>query len=78
MVGCGINGQITNAESDTGRKLCKSGYRMWKNTQCTKDTFSVTNPGGISPPTLCGNNDGKHSESKKFEMIQPISFKKFF
>ncbi|XP_059097431.1 uncharacterized protein LOC131891786 [Tigriopus californicus] len=29
-------------------------------TQCLTDSFSVTNPGGQSPPTICGSNSGEH------------------
>ncbi len=32
--------------------------------QCLTDTFSVSNPDGPSPPTICGTNSGEHSESK--------------
>lgn len=31
-------------------------------TQCIIDRFSVTNPGGNAPPTICGSNTGQHSE----------------
>ena len=30
--------------------------------QCLTDTFSVTNPGGLTPPVICGTNSGDHSE----------------
>jgi hypothetical protein len=30
---------------------------------CLTDTFSVTNPGGNAPPTICGINTGYHSKS---------------
>ncbi len=33
-------------------------------TNCLTDTFSVTNPGGPSPPTICGVNSGEHSKLK--------------
>ncbi len=33
-------------------------------TQCLTDTFSVTNPNGFSPPTICGTNSGEHSKSR--------------
>ncbi len=33
-----------------------------KSTQCLTDTFSVTNPGGIAPPVICGTNTGEHSK----------------
>ncbi len=30
-------------------------------TQCNTDTFGVTNPGGCTPPIICGTNTGEHS-----------------
>ena len=30
-------------------------------TQCATDTFSVSSPGGTSPPSICGTNTGEHS-----------------
>ena len=30
--------------------------------QCQTDTFSVSNPDGPSPPTICGVNTREHSE----------------
>ncbi len=32
--------------------------------QCLTDTFSVSSPDGSNPPTICGNNNGEHSEFK--------------
>ena len=29
-------------------------------TRCLIDTFQVTNPGGPTPPTICGTNSGEH------------------
>jgi len=29
-------------------------------TQCATDTFSVSSPGGTSPPSICGTNSGEH------------------
>ena len=29
---------------------------------CNTDAFTVTNPGGHSPPTICGTNTGEHSK----------------
>jgi hypothetical protein len=31
-------------------------------TQCLTDTFSVTNPSGLTPPSICGTNTGEHSK----------------
>ncbi len=32
------------------------------NGQCLTDTFTVTNPSGNSPPTICGVNNNQHSK----------------
>ena len=29
-------------------------------TDCGTDTFTVTNPGGATPPIICGYNTGQH------------------
>ena len=76
LAGCGINGQITNGAKTPSNFDCqgpavrdmppnniKSTY--WDYSQCLDDTFSVTNPGGISPPTICGKNQGRHSKLLK-------------
>lgn len=33
--------------------------------QCLTDTFMVTNPGGQTPPIICGTNTGDHSKENK-------------
>ena len=46
-------------------------------TQCLTDTFSVTSPGGISPPSICGTNSGEHSiffQFCKFFPMKNINF----
>ncbi len=56
-------------------------------TRCMTDTFSVTNPGGARPPTICGTNTKEHSEqlsnpnprqdndnSRKIQRMRPRSF----
>ena len=78
LAGCGINGQITDGANTPAITDCqgttwgisvtppsnlKSTY--WPYSQCLDDTFSVTNPGGISPPTICGKNQGRHSKLLK-------------
>ena len=40
--------------------------------QCLVDSFSVTNPSGPSPPTICGANTGEHSEKK--HMLHIVEF----
>ena len=32
-------------------------------TQCLTDTFTVTNPSGLTPPSICGVNTNAHSKS---------------
>lgn len=38
-----------------------AGVSAAEATQCLTDTFSVTNPGGNSPPQICGTNTNQHS-----------------
>jgi len=45
-----LNGVIV---SGAGKDVTNMG-------QCLTDTFTVTSPGGIAPPTICGQNDGQH------------------
>ncbi len=45
----------------TYTKAVGIGYSLA--TVCLTDTFSVTNPGGNAPPTICGINTGYHSKS---------------
>lgn len=33
---------------------------LMSNSQCTIDSFSVTSPSGVSPPVICGTNNGEH------------------
>ena len=30
---------------------------------CATDTFSITSPGGVGSPVICGYNTGQHSET---------------
>ncbi|TRY80719.1 hypothetical protein TCAL_15429, partial [Tigriopus californicus] len=43
--------------------VSSSSFAPFANTasQCLTDSFAVTNPGGPSPPVLCGTNSGEHS-----------------
>jgi len=43
-------------------------------TQCLTDTFSVTNPSGITPPSICGNNIGEHMYVDASEMCNNLAF----
>ena len=38
------------------------GVKASLNTNCQVDSFAVSNPGGTTPPVICGTNTGKHSE----------------
>lgn len=51
-VGQGIVGSIAQTVG--------SGAVHTPASQCLTDTFQVTNPGGTSPPTICGLNTGEH------------------
>ena len=52
-----LNGQATTNAA--------TGKASNTNTQCLTDSFSVTNPGGTTPPMICGSNAGEHSELNK-------------
>ena len=83
LAGCGINGQITSGASTPDVSDCGiqgsggSGATItgtaayWPYSQCRTDAFSVTNPGGISPPTICGKNQGRHSKLSKMHFNIP-------
>jgi len=43
-------------------------------TQCQTDTFSVSNPGGPSPPVICGTNTGAHMYVDASEACNTLSF----
>jgi len=40
---------------------CVTGTGTYSSaSQCATDLFSVTNPGGLTPPAICGTNSGEH------------------
>ena len=44
-------------------------------TQCATDIFSVSSPGGTSPPSICGTNTGEHSmKFKSFLRISKLAY----
>eukprot|EP00093_Oithona_nana_P004333 04333.XXX_140302_138918_1 [CDS] Oithona nana genome sequencing. len=43
-------------------------------TQCLTDTFSVTSPAGISPPSICGSNSGEHMYVDASDMCNDLIF----
>ena len=72
LAGCGINGQIVSGANTPAQEDCtasNSKAALWPYSQCLDDSFSVTNPGGISPPTICGKNQGRHSKIMKIKKI---------
>lgn len=46
-----------------------NGVAVTDASRCLADQFSVTNPGGTAPPTICGVNTGEHS--KLFFLREP-------
>ena len=71
LAGCGINGQITKGGANPGDCTKSGGEGLaayWPYSQCMDDSFSVTNPGGISPPKICGKNQGRHSKLLKWTL----------
>ena len=75
LAGCGINGQITKGGANPGDCTKSGGEGLaayWPYSQCLDDSFSVTNPGGISPPTICGKNQGRHSKLMKIKKFQKL------
>jgi hypothetical protein len=55
VIGKAINGQMN---------LLGTGVDVTTATQCLTDSFSVTNPGGSTPPTICGTNSNQHSKPR--------------
>ncbi len=41
-------------------------------SNCLTDTFEVTNPGGVTPPTICGTNTGEHSTGEKMQKMRSL------
>lgn len=53
---------VLNTKLLNGQTAATAGGDATNYGQCITDSFSVTNPGGPSPPTICGTNTGEHSE----------------
>ena len=51
-----INGISTNDEDGIASNA------VTESTRCLIDRFQVTNPDGVSPPIICGQNTGEHSK----------------
>jgi len=50
------------------------GTDVTAQTQCQEDQFSVTSPGGISPPVICGTNTGYHMYVDASDSCNTLSF----
>jgi hypothetical protein len=48
--------------------LGNTGKDINRASKCLTDIFTVTNPGGNSPPTICGINSGQHSKILLFKI----------
>ncbi len=49
-----------------GDLVSANGVAVTLVSKCLTDTFSVSNPGGGSPPVICGQNSGEHSKENTF------------
>jgi hypothetical protein len=56
-VGFTKNGQLLPVNPANG-----VGTIVSDRSQCLLDTFTVTNPGGNTPPVICGTNNNQHSK----------------
>ena len=52
-IGTLLNGMLVNQQAN---------QNVVASTRCVNDRFQVTNPGGVSPPVICGQNTGEHSK----------------
>ncbi len=53
---------VANRKEMSGVVAPGGGVAVNRFTQCSTDTFSVSNPDGPSPPAICGTNSNEHSE----------------
>ena len=65
-----INGPDTSTASTNyvsgGNLATEAGKKASLASRCLTDVFSVSNPGGPSPPQICGNNVDEHSKAKNY------------
>lgn len=73
-----INGPSTADETVgkilAGEPASGAGTEVTRQTQCLEDTFAVSNPGGPSPPVICGTNTGEHMYVDAAEACNTLSF----
>ena len=65
-----LNGMLINDDV----VVLNNSQPITGSTRCVTDRFQVTNPGGMSPPIICGQNTGEHSKLEKFEFAVLHSF----
>ena len=53
------------AYTTAGNIATAAGQTSNTASRCTTDIFSVSNPGGPSPPQICGNNIDQHSKRQE-------------
>ncbi len=53
---------VANRKEMSGVVAPGGGVAVNRFTQCSTDTFSVSNPDGPNPPAICGTNSNEHSE----------------
>ena len=58
----GPSSTVTVLSVSNNVALLAPGTASNLNTVCLDDSFSVSNPGGQSPPVICGNNNDMHSK----------------
>ncbi|CAB4068943.1 unnamed protein product [Lepeophtheirus salmonis] len=51
-----------------------AGKDLTDEQRCLMDTFSVTNPGGSTPPVICGMNNGEHMYVDSAEACNDLVF----
>ena len=59
----GPSGSDITVLSTSNNVVASAGTASNLATVCLDDSFSVSNPGGQSPPVICGNNNDMHSNN---------------
>eukprot|EP00096_Caligus_rogercresseyi_P010378 TRINITY_DN375_c0_g1_i1.p1 TRINITY_DN375_c0_g1~~TRINITY_DN375_c0_g1_i1.p1 ORF type:complete len:395 (+),score=18.45 TRINITY_DN375_c0_g1_i1:51-1235(+) len=62
------------ATATTSVAKTPAGKELTDEQRCLTDTFSVTNPGGSTPPTICGVNNGEHMFLDSSEQCNDLVF----
>ncbi len=64
-VGLLLNGETVNNNNGVGAQVTSS-------SRCDVDFFQVNNPGGNSPPIICGQNSGEHSKYYILNIVKKV------